>query len=162
TSGNATFNGSATLTVTPTTFLPLSSTTPTSYVLIHSDRASNGVTTTGLNFASLDTTSNISVPAILVATGGGVTCDGGPCGTATNYSGPDRPTRRKTAAELGLTGNAAAIYEPLAAAALHDDAAGAALMQLSKTSDVQAAIAATVPDLSGGMRALSVAMTDQA
>jgi uncharacterized protein YhjY with autotransporter beta-barrel domain len=39
---------------------------------------------------------------------------------------------------------------------------GAALLTLGSAAEVEAAIATTVPDIAGGMRALSVAMTDQA
>jgi uncharacterized protein with beta-barrel porin domain len=146
--------GHSTLTVTPTTFLPLSSAVPTSYNLIHSGQ---------LVFAAAETATDITFPAIL---NGSVTCIGtsgsGGCEANTNYTDLAVTVRRKTAAELGLTGNAAAIYEPFSAAALTDDAQGAALMRLTKESDVQAAVQAAVPDISGGMRALSIAMTDQA
>ena len=39
---------------------------------------------------------------------------------------------------------------------------GAALLTLDSAAEVEAAIATTVPDIAGGMRALTVAMTDQA
>ncbi len=39
---------------------------------------------------------------------------------------------------------------------------GAALLTLGSAAEVEAAIATTVPDIAGGMRALTVAMTDQA
>jgi len=70
--------------------------------------------------------------------------------------------QRKSASELGLVGNSAAIFEPLTEAALNDDVFGAALLKLTSAEQVQAAVATTVPDIAGGVRALTVAMTDQA
>jgi uncharacterized protein YhjY with autotransporter beta-barrel domain len=70
--------------------------------------------------------------------------------------------QRKTATQLGLTGNTATIYEPLAKAALGDSEFGAALLSLNSAADVQAVVNATVPDIAGGVRALTIAMTDQA
>jgi hypothetical protein len=69
---------------------------------------------------------------------------------------------RKTTAELGLTGNSAAIYDSLAAAAINDDSYGAALMSLTTAGEVQNALSTAVPDVAGGVRALAVSMTDQA
>jgi uncharacterized protein YhjY with autotransporter beta-barrel domain len=70
--------------------------------------------------------------------------------------------QRKTAVQLGLTGNTATVYEPLAQAALVDSEFGAALLSLNSAAEVQAVVNATVPDIAGGVRALSIAMTDQA
>ena len=69
---------------------------------------------------------------------------------------------RKTVEEVGLTGNAAILYEPLMAAALADDTVGISLLSLSSQSDVQTALNSTVPDIAGGVRALAVALTDEA
>jgi hypothetical protein len=154
--GSAGFDAGATLTVTPQTFLPLSSSTPSAYSLIHSAIGQ-------ANFSNANTANNISnsqqFPAILT---GSVTCDGGTCADGANYHDVSLTVRRKSAAELGLTGNDAAIYEPLSIAALHDDVEGKTLMGFTNQSDLQTAINRTVPDVSGGMRALSIAMTDQA
>jgi uncharacterized protein YhjY with autotransporter beta-barrel domain len=70
--------------------------------------------------------------------------------------------QRKTATQIGLTGNSAAIYEPLAAAALVDDQFGAFLLSFGSAADVQSTLNTLVPDIAGGVRALTVAMTDQA
>jgi len=48
--------------------------------------------------------------------------------------------QRKTAAQLGLTGNVATIYEPLAKAALADNEFGAALLTLGTAAEVQAVV----------------------
>jgi hypothetical protein len=69
---------------------------------------------------------------------------------------------RKTAEEIGLTGDGAIMFEPLMAAALTDDALGISLLGLSSQSDVQTTLNSTVPDIAGGVRALAVALTDEA
>src|SRR5262249_54479438 len=68
---------------------------------------------------------------------------------------------RKSASELGLSGNAATVLDPLSQAALADDSFGTSLLQLKSNGEVQKALGSVIPDLAGGVRALAVAMTDQ-
>lgn len=138
TTGAANFASGSKLTVVPTTFLPNSGT----FTLVRS----NG----GLNFADFNSTVSVAIPFIFKGS------------VAPQANDLVLTLQRKTATELGLTGNAAAIYEPLAVSALSDDAFGAALLTLNSTEEVEAAVNSTVPDIAGGVRALSIAMTDQA
>ena len=46
--------------------------------------------------------------------------------------------------------------------ALGNDAYGAALLALTDNDSIKAAVASTLPDIGGGMRSLSISMTDQA
>ncbi len=120
----------------PTSFLPANGT----YTLIHSN--------TLLTFADFTASTAQPIPFIF---NGNITQNGNDLVIT---------LQRKTAAELGLTGNAAALYEPLAQSALTDNPFGAALLSLTTREDVQAAINANVPDVGGGIRALAIAMTD--
>ena len=154
TTGAVTFRPGSDITITPTSFLPANGT----YTLISA--AGN------VNFANFGATAKLNsgspFPFLLEGT---FTANGVPLNVASgNITAQNLAVtlRRKTAAELGLQGNSAAIYEPLAAAALGDDPLGAALLTLGSAEEVQAAIATTVPDIAGGMRSLTVAMTDQA
>lgn len=156
TTGNVTFYDHSDISVTPTSFLPANGT----YTLI-----AGGAPGT-VRFANFGTTADLGAgspfPFLYEGT---FTADGKSlnAGSGTIVAQTLNLTlRRKTAAELGLTGNNAAIYEPLAAAALGDDGFGAALLTLDSAAEVEAALATTVPDIAGGMRALTVAMTDQA
>src|SRR5262249_2016384 len=148
----------STFVVSPTTFLPISG----NYTLITTGSS------TGLHFVNFGATSGLAndqnpFPFLVTATfkdENGNVLDG-------NLSDVKAQTlkveiQRKTASMLGLPGNSAAIFEPLAEAALHDDEFGAALLKLTNAQEVQAAVASTVPDIAGGVRALTVAMTDQA
>ena len=155
TTGSSIFSANADISVTPTSFLPANG----SYTLITAGGA-------GVHFdnfgASANLTSGSPFPFLFEGT---FTADGQPLNVASGNitaQSLNLTLRRKTATELGLQGNAAAIYEPLAAAALGDDIFGAALLTLDSAAEVQAAVANTVPDIAGGMRALTVAMTDQA
>ena len=122
----------------PSTFLPDSGT----YTLIHSG---------GLSFADFAAaTSAQPIPFIF---NGAIT---------RNANDLVLTLQRKTAAQLGLTGNVATIYEPLAKAALADNEFGAALLTLDTAAEVQAVVNASVPDVAGAVRALTIAMTDQA
>ena len=138
TTGAVTFGSGAKVSVVPSTFLLDSGT----YTLIQSGGT--------LSIADFATATAQPVPFIY---NGSITQNG---------NNLDLTLQRKTAAQLGLTGNLANIYEPMAAAALTDDTFGAALLTLSSAADVQAAVGVTVPDIAGGVRALSIAMTDQA
>jgi uncharacterized protein YhjY with autotransporter beta-barrel domain len=153
--GNIRFEENASISVTPTSFLPANGT----YKLLSSNTA-NGVTFA--NFAATAKLAGGSQFPFLFE--GSFTANGQPLNVASgNVTAQDLTLtlRRKSATELGLQGNSAAIYEPLAAAALGDNEMGAALLTLNSQAEVQAAIATTIPDIAGGMRALTVAMTDQ-
>jgi len=157
TTGNMFFDNNASITVTPTSFLPANGT----YQLLSTGAGS------GINFQNFGATAHLNSgsPFPFLFEGSFSTANGTPLNVASGNitaQGVNLTLRRKTAAELGLQGNAAAIYEPLAAAALGDDEVGAALLRLTSADQVNAAIATTIPDVAGGMRALSVAMTDQA
>jgi uncharacterized protein YhjY with autotransporter beta-barrel domain len=155
TTGNIRFEANSSISVTPTSFLPTNAT----FTLL-----SAGTGT--VNFANFGASANLgSGSPFPFLFEGSFSANGQPLNVASgNITAQDLTLtlRRKTAAELGLQGNAAAIYEPLAAAALGDDQVGAALLGLDNAAEVDAAIATTVPDIAGGMRALTVAMTDQA
>jgi hypothetical protein len=135
--GNATFAEGSHVVVQPTTFLPASA----SYTLISAGNT--------LSIYNSDVTAN-SIPYLY---NGNITQNG----DALTLS-----LQRKTASELGLSGNEARIYEPLAAAALKEDSYGAALLAVTSGSQLDSALNAAIPDIAGGVRALTVAMTDQA
>ncbi len=136
--GPVNFRTGSKVSLVPSTFLPDSGT----YTLIHSG---------GLSFA--DFTAAVAAQPIPFIFNGALT---------RNANDLLLTLQRKTAVQLGLTGNTAALYEPLAKAALVDSEFGAALLSLNTAADVQAVVNATVPDVAGGVRALSIAMTDQA
>lgn len=69
---------------------------------------------------------------------------------------------RKTAQQLGLTGNEAAIYDPAVEAARGDKQFGAALMNLFSQQAVNSSLLSLEPDVSGDTRAIAIALTDQA
>jgi uncharacterized protein YhjY with autotransporter beta-barrel domain len=156
TTGVIDFAANSSITITPTTFLPTNGT----YTLLRSGSATGVTFTNFAQSAHLGTGSQF--PFLFEGT---FSADGKALNVASGNitaQSVEVTLRRKTATELGLEGNVAAIYEPLAAAALGDDQAGAALLTLQSAAEVQTAIATTVPDIAGGMRALTVAMTDQA
>jgi uncharacterized protein YhjY with autotransporter beta-barrel domain len=155
TTGDIRFENNSSLSITPTSFLPTNAT----YTLLRS----TGGQVTFTNFSQAARLGSGSQFPFLYE--GTFTRDGQPINVGTGgvtAQSVEVTLRRKTAAELGLQGNVAAIYEPLAAAALGDNEFGAALLTLNSAAEVETAIATTVPDIAGGMRALSVAMTDQA
>jgi hypothetical protein len=156
TTGAVLFEGSTQISLTPTSFLPSNGT----YTLIEAGAGST------IHFNDFGATAKLNggspFPFLFEGT---FTADGQQLSGATgevNANLLNVTLRRKTATELGLQGNAAAIYEPLAAAALEDNEFGAALLTLDTAAEVQAAVGTTVPDIAGGMRALTIAMTDQA
>jgi uncharacterized protein YhjY with autotransporter beta-barrel domain len=136
--GSVTFGTGSKVTVVPSTFLPNNGT----YTLIHSGGA--------LQFADFASATAQPIPFIF---NGAVTHDN---------NNLVLTIQRKTAAQLGLTANLAAIYDPLAVASLADNEFGAALLTLGSAADVEAVVSAAVPDVAGAVRALSIAMTDQA
>ncbi len=155
TTGDISFEDNSSISITPTSFLPANGT----YTLLRSSGGNVKFT----NFAqAAQLGSGSQFPFLFEGT---FTANGQALNVASGNvtaQNLDVTLRRKTATELGLQGNVAAIYEPLAAAALGDNEFGAALLTLDSAAEVEAAIATTIPDIAGGMRALSVAMTDQA
>ena len=138
TTSAVTFGSGAKAILVPTTFLPNSG----SYTLIHA----NG----GIAFADFASATAQPIPFIFN-------------GSIVQQNNDLVLTlQRKTATQIGLTGNAAAIYEPLGAAALNDDEFGAALLSFGSAADIESALNTVVPDIAGGVRALTIAMTDQA
>jgi uncharacterized protein YhjY with autotransporter beta-barrel domain len=138
TTGAVTFGTGSKVSLVPSSFLPDSGT----YTLIHSGGT--------LSFADFAAATAQPIPFIF---NGSITQNGNDLVLT---------LQRKTAAELGLSGNLERVYEPLAAAALTDNDFGAALLTLGSAADVRAVVGASVPDIAGGVRSLSIAMTDQA
>jgi uncharacterized protein with beta-barrel porin domain len=69
--------------------------------------------------------------------------------------------QRKSASAIGLSGDLATIYTPALTAAGKDDAVGAALMNISSTSQATAAFSQFLPDLTGATRATAISLTDR-
>jgi uncharacterized protein YhjY with autotransporter beta-barrel domain len=157
TTGNTLFASNSSISVTPTSFLPANGT----YTLLSAGAGS------AVHFQNFGASANLGSgsPFPFLFEGAFATANGTPLNVASGNitaQGLNLTLTRKTADQLGLQGNAAAIYEPLAAAALGDDEIGAALLRLTSAEQVNAAVGTTIPDIAGGMRALAVAMTDQA
>lgn len=68
--------------------------------------------------------------------------------------------QRKTAAELDLTGNLAAIYEPAVTVAADDDVFGRGLISITDEAGVKESLASLVPNVGLGARALTISVTD--
>ncbi len=136
--GPVSFGFGSQVTLVPTSFLPNNGT----YTLIHSN--------TSLTFADFSASTAQPIPFIFNGS------------IAQNGNDLVVTLQRKTAAQLGLEANAAAIYEPLSQAALTDNPFGAALLTLTNAEDAQTAIHSAVPDIGGGVRALAIAITDSA
>ncbi len=68
--------------------------------------------------------------------------------------------QRKTAAALGITGNAAAIYDVAPTAFVHDDEFGAAVGNLSTVGAIQSVYSQLLPDLSGAREEQAVRVQD--
>jgi hypothetical protein len=122
TSGAAAFDAASHIVITPVALLP----TASSIQLIHSD--------TSLGFGNfVATTATANIPFLF---------------TGSLSAGAQDLTltlQRKTASQLGLTGNAAAIYEPAAAAALEDSQFGAVFGSLSSNAAAQATLEQLLP-----------------
>jgi hypothetical protein len=136
--GAVTFGAGSKVSLVPSSFLPDNGT----YTLIHSGGA--------LTFTDFAASTTQPIPFIF---NGGITHD------TNNLL---LTLQRKSATQLGLSGNLAAIYEPFAVSALTDSELGAALLSLGSAAEVQAVVNASVPDVAGAVRALTIAMTDQA
>ncbi len=69
----------------------------------------------------------------------------------------------KTAAQLGLTGYAKAMFSLANAAIVNDQTLGSALISgITNATQAQAAYDAFAPEVSGGTRAIAISLTDQA
>jgi hypothetical protein len=136
-SGPISFDATSHIIVTPTTILPSANTV----TLIHSD--------TGLSFGNFAaTTADVQVPFLFT---GSLSAD------AKNLF---LNLTRKTASQLGFTGNPAAVYEPALDAALNDNVFGSALSSLETAGDVQTAVEQLLPIVSGGALAAIESITD--
>lgn len=67
---------------------------------------------------------------------------------------------RKTAADLNLTANSAAIFDAALIAASEDDFFGRGLLAITDEVGVEQALASLLPNIGVGARALSIAVTD--
>jgi hypothetical protein len=67
---------------------------------------------------------------------------------------------RKTVADLGLTGNRAAVYEAALTAASNDDIFGRGLLSITDAAGVDQSLNSLLPNIGAGARALSIAVTD--
>jgi uncharacterized protein with beta-barrel porin domain len=136
-SGAISFDAASHIVLTPISILPSTN----ALTLIHSDTA-----LTFGNFAA--TTGNVEVPFLFT---GSLSAD------AKNLI---LNLQRKTASQLGFTGNAAAIYEPALNAALNDSVLGSALSSLQTAGDVQTAVGQLLPVVSGAALAEIETITD--
>jgi hypothetical protein len=137
TSGAASFAATSHILLTPASVLPSGS----SIRLIHSD--------TSLSFANLGATiAGANIPFLYT---GSLTAD------AQNLT---LTLQRKTAAQLGLTGNAALIYQPALEAALQDNQLGGALSALGNSADVQSSLDQLLPFISSATKDLAETITD--
>ncbi len=135
--GPVSFLTGSRITVTPVTILPTNS----SIRLVHSD--------TSLTFGNFaNTTSSIQVPFLFTGT---VTQD------ANNLT---LSLQRKTAAQLGLIGNAAAVYEPAISASLRDPQVGAALGTLGSSAAVQLALLQLLPESTAAELSVAESLSD--
>jgi autotransporter-like protein len=136
-SGAATFDPASHLIVTPLTLLPSDST----ITLIHSN--------TSLTFGDFAaTTAGLQIPFLFT-------------GSLThNANDLTLALHRKTAGELGLTGNAAIIYEPAMKAATNDIPVGAAFSSLGSSSAIQASLVQMLPVVNNAQRVIADSATN--
>ena len=139
TSGAAAFDAASHIVITPVSLLPAD----ISIRLIHSN--------TSLSFGNFAaTTGTASIPFLF---------------TGSLSAGAQDLTltlQRKTASQLGLTGNTAAIYEPAAAAALEDSQFGAVFGSLGSNAAVQSTLEQLLPLRSAATALMVDALTDPA
>ncbi len=136
-SGAVNFDAASHFKVTPVSLLPADS----SLTLIHSD--------TSISFGNFTaTTSSFQIPFLFT---GNLTTDSK--NLVLNL-------KRKSASDLGLTGNAASIYEPALAAATLDSGFGGALAGLGSSAAVSSALSQMLPLNSGAERAAAEMLTD--
>ena len=136
-SGPVSFDAASHVTVTPVAILPAN----TSIRLVHSDTS-----LTFGNFAA--TTSTIQVPFLFT---GSVSED------SNNLT---LTLQRKTAAQLGLTGNAATIYQPAITAALRDTQLAAALGLLTSSGAVETTLNQLLPVSNAADNAVAAQLSD--
>jgi uncharacterized protein with beta-barrel porin domain len=141
--GTAAFAAGAKVILTPTSFLPASG----NYTLLS---AAGGIT-----FADGVGAATSSQPIPFLFTGN--------FQLANNDRDLQLSLQRKAPEEVGLSGNLAIIYEPSTdAAVLGNDAFGTALLRLQNEEQVAATFATLLPPTTDGIRALTIAATDQA
>jgi len=137
TNGPASFDAASHLLITPISLLP----TNTSIRLIHSN--------TSLSFANFAAT--IATAKIPFMFTGSLNTDG---------QNLTLTLQQKTASQLGLTGNAAAIYEPAITAALRDAQFGAALGILGSQAQVESALNQLLPTITTATQVMAETLTD--
>ena len=140
TTGNASFHATSRVYLTPV-LLPANGT----YTLIHSDAE-----LTFADFAA--TTSTVEIPFLFT---GGLDFD----------AGEDKlflTLQRKSAAAVGLTGDAATIYEPAISAALKDDPFGVQILGIASTAGVQELMEQLTPMSIDAPKAMALSLTDSA
>ena len=136
-SGPISFDAASHITVTPVAILPTNS----AIRLVHSDTS-----LTFGNFAA--TTSTVQVPFLF---------------TGSLSQDPNNLTltlQRKSTAQLGLSGSAAAIYQPAITAALRDTQLAAALGLLTTSSEVEATLNQLLPVSNAADNAVAAQLGD--
>jgi uncharacterized protein with beta-barrel porin domain len=135
--GAISFDAQSHLVLTPVSLLP----TTSSIQLIHSD--------TSLSFGNYAaTTAGIQIPFLFTG------------GLSSDSKNLVLTLQRKTVSQLGLTGNAAEIFEPALNAALLDSSIGAALGTLTTSAEVQSSVEQLLPITSGASLSAIELLTD--
>ena len=135
--GPVSFDAASHITVTPVALLP----TNTSIRLVHSD--------TSLTFGNYAaTTSTVQFPFLFTGT------------LVADNNNLTLNLQRKTEAQLGLTGNAAAIFQTATTAALRDTEVGAAIGLISSSAALQSALNQLLPVSSAADQAMAQELTD--
>lgn len=135
--GAVSFDAASHITVTPVALLP----TNTTIRLVHSDAS-----LTFGNYAA--TVSTVQIPFLF---NGSLSVDN---------NNLTLNLQRKTEAQLGLTGNAATIFQPATTAALRDAALGAAIGIIGSNAELQAAMTQLLPVSSAADQAIAQELTD--
>lgn len=139
-SEEAIFEDGSILALTPTSFLPQDGT----YVIARANKLTYG-----------DVTES-TLPFLISGSGSGISTGG------VGNNDLLLTIKRRSAAELGMVGNTAAIYEAAVGAAALDDTFGSSLLLLTNAQEARQTIDTLVPNIGGGARALAVAATDLA
>ncbi|MBV9540405.1 MAG: hypothetical protein JO167_03990, partial [Alphaproteobacteria bacterium] len=150
-----TFGSGANLNVQYGSFIPLTGTS-TNFVLLSANKGQLGISDADVARYSASVGGSTTLPFLFRT-----------AGIAKDLSDPSRDklvltVTPKTQAELNLTGYGAATFAQANIAAGVDSTLGSALVQGVTAANVQSAYDAFAPDVTGGTRAIAVALTDQA
>ncbi|MDE2012736.1 MAG: autotransporter domain-containing protein [Alphaproteobacteria bacterium] len=169
TSGNISLGAASTFNLSYGSFVSGATiNSPAQFVLFE---APTGSLTIG-NYSAVNTNVTTNLPYLF--TGGLCTYNVGGATTSCASQGLTSPTSStdsqlvlylepKTAGQLGLTGNAAKIYDYANAALAKDDPLGGAFVSnIRNQATAQAAYSSFLPDLSDSSRAVAIDITDQA